>query len=790
MGNVYQCVTAGTSTSAPTGNGTAINNGGTAYFNFLSTYDYASLADWAAALPTTLTQPVVASLWNNGPITTAAGTPFLTLSGHTTSSSNNITITAANGESFISYLVNNPSAPLAFSSNGVNFVLPSAPGNINYFNIQDANVVFQGLQFQDPYSASNSTILQFSQTAAIAQCIIDGYGQAGGSYIFDMVLSGPSTSAVSFLDCLVIDRASSSSTGITCASNYNTVIANCTFVLLNGAPTQGGIVNKTAATGVTFTVTNTIMMGYNGEYALLTTGGSITETYGLFSASSVTGAGVTGLTGNVYNAVGSSTFVNPTTNFRLIAGSPAINTGTADTADIPSTVDIIGTTRPQGPAWDIGAYEFFIPSAVGTAAGLATVSGRSGVGGSSIGKAAGLASIAGVAYRANVSIGQINGQATVNGSPLSGSAIGKAGGQTSVIGYTATGEITASISINPIGAQTAGQPFPVTGTYTLTPLIEFADDSSTSFSAIPSSGITSIGSTSFTFINPPIPTVGQHSVLVEDLTTGSAAAQSFPVVSNVVTVTTTNTVITTISGGLVEGNSLTALASIIPAYVYQQYADDDNIQAIFAAYNSIAQTYLAWFNALNLPVYTGPLIVGPLLDWVAEGIYGITRPTIALSQSLYVKGDFNTYNFNSIDFNAGLSSSSSTLYTVTDDIFKRILTWTLYKGDGNAFNVFWLKRRVARFLAGVNGTDYFGPTDQVSVTFSGTKNVTITITNGVIQTSAAQIFQAAVLSGVLPLPFQYSFTVLLNIQVVQAPVVPLLSFTTAANSQYAPAWGF
>jgi hypothetical protein len=44
-------------------------------------------------------------------------------------------------------------------------------------------------------------------------------------------------------------------------------------------------------------------------------------------------------------------------NFRLSTASPAINTGTD--LSLIFTTDIIGTTRPQNGAWDIGAYEYF-----------------------------------------------------------------------------------------------------------------------------------------------------------------------------------------------------------------------------------------------------------------------------------------------------------------------------------------------------------------------------------------------------------------------------------------------
>lgn len=68
------------------------------------------------------------------------------------------------------------------------------------------------------------------------------------------------------------------------------------------------------------------------------------------------------------------------------------------------------------------------------------------------------------------------------------------------------------------------------------------------------------------------------------------------------------------------------LESIIPAYPYTQYNDDPDIVAFFDAYNKLAQGYLDYFNNLNLPCWTSPAITGELLDWIAAGIYGESRP--------------------------------------------------------------------------------------------------------------------------------------------------------------------
>ena len=182
------------------------------------------------------------------------------------------------------------------------------------------------------------------------------------------------------------------------------------------------------------------------------------------------------------------------------------------------------------------------------------------------------------------------------------------------------------------------------------------------------------------------------------------------------------------------------IPKIIPSYLYQQYADDANLQALVTAYNTLAQRYLDWFNTVPLPVYTseqltgemtvpiagglagsfpfsvggpgnylqnsigGSAIEGGLLDWVAQGLYGYSRPV--LSQTTYTsRGGFNTTPFNTALFGGFTRTPHGTHYTVNDDIYKRCLTWNFYKDDTLQFSAQWLKRRVARFLQGVNGVN-------------------------------------------------------------------------------------
>jgi hypothetical protein len=230
------------------------------------------------------------------------------------------------------------------------------------------------------------------------------------------------------------------------------------------------------------------------------------------------------------------------------------------------------------------------------------------------------------------------------------------------------------------------------------------------------------------------------------------------------------------------------LQDTIPSYLYQQYSDDDDLQAFVDAYNYMARQYILWMSNINLAVYTSDKIQGALLDWVAEGLYGMQRGALSTGHGRTI-GPFNTYMMNELTLNT-LKKFGPADYSVTsDDIFKRIMTWHIYKGDGKVFNVRWLKRRIMRFLTGEDGTA--GETDQtypVSITWGTDCNVNINLqpgrrrfTTGMLfnvatmnslplndfQSSLVQfpvspqapLLKAAIDAGVLELPFQFHFTV-------------------------------
>ena len=205
--------------------------------------------------------------------------------------------------------------------------------------------------------------------------------------------------------------------------------------------------------------------------------------------------------------------------------------------------------------------------------------------------------------------------------------------------------------------------------------------------------------------------------------------------------------------------SPTTLVNVIPSYPYIQYNDDASVQAFVQAFNQMAQQYVNTFNQLNLPIYTSNTIVGPLLDWVATGLYGYPRPGLPTA-GITAKGPYNTYAYNSaIAYGGNTLGENQTFTATSDDIYKRCLTWAFYKGDGKQFNIPWLKRRIVRFLTGANGTaPDIDSTYNISITFTGAYAATITIATTTIST----ILKAGVVSGALQLPFQIDWTVTLT----------------------------
>ncbi|HHN81210.1 MAG TPA: hypothetical protein ENN11_01130, partial [Methanomicrobia archaeon] len=143
--------------------------------------------------------------------------------------------------------------------------------------------------------------------------------------------------------------------GMFSGSTATPVVTNCTFTL-NTVPyysnkggydgeNGGGVKNANNSSGV---FTNCIVWG-NYPNDVLNTDGNVST----FEYSNV-GGGFPG-EGNID---ADPLFVNAPTDVSLQQGSPCIDAGTDMSPDVVD--DILGVARPQGSAYDMGAYEFAI----------------------------------------------------------------------------------------------------------------------------------------------------------------------------------------------------------------------------------------------------------------------------------------------------------------------------------------------------------------------------------------------------------------------------------------------
>ena len=204
-----------------------------------------------------------------------------------------------------------------------------------------------------------------------------------------------------------------------------------------------------------------------------------------------------------------------------------------------------------------------------------------------------------------------------------------------------------------------------------------------------------------------------------------------------------------------ESFSTQPTSAILPSYAYGQYAFDATVQAFFSAQNALSQVYLDWDNNTLLALYTSAGISGVFLDWIGQGIYGIKRPVLTTFSSSRMVG-YNAAPYNTLAYDALVYSESGGATIANDDIYKRVMTWNTYKGDGQVFSMFWLKNRINRFLNGIDGTDWPVLNDPPGITVSGT-TFAIQAGAGSIYSTLAQ----CIANDVLALPFQYTFVVVL-----------------------------
>lgn len=165
---------------------------------------------------------------------------------------------------------------------------------------------------------------------------------ASGISLYRIDGGGPSINNVVVNNTVLMASNGRWALNIQHASTGNQVYNN---VLLNLHPTRGSIdISSNSLPG--FVSNNNVVMN-----RFTTNGGTSIITLAAWRTA-------TGQDLNSRLATPAEVFVNPAANdYRLLAGGPGVDTGTATQAP---TRDLVNAIRPQGAGFDIGAYEFVV----------------------------------------------------------------------------------------------------------------------------------------------------------------------------------------------------------------------------------------------------------------------------------------------------------------------------------------------------------------------------------------------------------------------------------------------
>lgn len=288
----------------------------------------------------------------------------LDTSGITTNTTHTLTIQAASGQSWSDNASVQTNAVKYNASNGVAL---RTTGSYNSCVIAGSlNVSWIGLQFQ---AASNTYVFDndISGSATtdqfVTSCIIyQGSGTFGTATPL-RYRCGLMTNS------WVIKRISGSGSGIQCDyASSNLRFANVIVVRHSDATAAGNAFNSSS--NVT-NIENCMAFGFTAF------ANDNTKFSGSNNCSDVAiGFGTSNQASKTY----ANQFVSSlaaSADFKIKTGSDAVNNGATDTTDIPTAVDAVGTSRPQGTAWCIGAWEL---KSAGTNVSLTGVFGTGSVG--------------------------------------------------------------------------------------------------------------------------------------------------------------------------------------------------------------------------------------------------------------------------------------------------------------------------------------------------------------------------------------------------------------------------
>lgn len=315
--------------------------------------DYTTLQAWEDAAPADL---VVADVVWQGQI--LAGNNFsaagnvLTIAGSTSDATRYKHLTTAAGASFQDHATASTNPLFPDSTKGATVTTTGTYNTGGAIFLNEAYAVTSKLQVMASGTGNGAnTAVNTAVNTLIDQCLIS-------SFVTNFSAGTLSMSGGKVRNTLVVCRAASASQIIYSSSGGAVAFENVTALVVSGLA-----VASRAYSGSYNTQTFNNCAFYGVALPRYTGSGS-----GSYTGTNnyTDGTAATGFTNSTLAA---ASFANTTNNFRITSGSALQNAGLT----LTSAFDAMGTARPQGASWDIGAHELVSGGGSSFLAGKPTV---------------------------------------------------------------------------------------------------------------------------------------------------------------------------------------------------------------------------------------------------------------------------------------------------------------------------------------------------------------------------------------------------------------------------------
>lgn len=273
----------------------------------------------------------------------------LAISGSTASSTAYKHCTTVAGASFRDHANVQANALRYNSANGCG--LRTTGATTQAIDVSEANSIITNLQIAGTGTNGLAVFWGAAPPGSIEHCILEGTDTDVGTN------RGVIAAGCTVRNCVIVQRASGADHIVGTFTTASASLYNCTIVAADDLATAPTSIFM-SGTGGTVTVQNCGL--FAGDNTKAIKAGSATFN---FTTCYSDISGTSGVTQTTY----SSEFQNvndATRDFRLKTGAAQIDTGTTDVTN--AAIDIAGTARPQGAAYDVGAWELV---AAGTAPG-------------------------------------------------------------------------------------------------------------------------------------------------------------------------------------------------------------------------------------------------------------------------------------------------------------------------------------------------------------------------------------------------------------------------------------